>query len=332
VVSDSLPAISILGIGAVTPVGRDLDVISNSLTPVLRYPEEPGFRASDPALRDTSETGVAGKPLRINDTDLTLDSALSAQLRRADRFTKMAVAAASDAWKSAKDSCKGIPPERIGLFFCSGFGPHCRGFKFLDGILDSGETASSPTDFSHSVHGAASAYISRLLDLRGPSLNTTDFEIGFEEAVRVAQCWLNEGACDRVLLGAVEELGTVFLSCASRMLEGNLSVSPSEGAVFLMLARADVPGIARLNADASVASADLVIVEDPVILPETAVTSPITARRTVSFTHALGHSASASAFNLLGGLLAMRTDPSIDTAATLRTSSDGREVTLLLER
>ena len=248
--SDSLPAVSILGVGAVTPLGRDLRLISDSLTPVLRYAEEPGRLREDPALRGTSETGVAGNVLRVNDADLVLDASTNAQLRRADRFTKMAVAAASDAWKSARESCAGIPPERIGLFLCSGFGPHCRGFKFLDGILDSGDTASSPTDFSHSVHGAASAYISRLLDLRGPSLNTTDFEIGFEEAIRVAQCWLNEGTCDRVLIGAVEELGTVFLSCASRMLaERNESIPLGEGAMFLMVAKSRRPRHGPLERD-----------------------------------------------------------------------------------
>jgi hypothetical protein len=330
--SDALPAVSILGIGAVTPAGRDLGSISNQLTPVLRYAEEPGAACGFADQHAPIREAASGNALRVNDTDLTLDPAVSAQLRRADRFTKMAVAAATDAWNMANDSSTGIPPERIGLFLCSGFGPHCRGFKFLDGILDAGDTASSPTDFSHSVHGAAAAYISRLLDLRGPSLNSTDFEIGFEEAVRMAQCWLAEDACDRVLIGAVEELGTVFLSCASRMLEGNPSIAPSEGAVFLMLAKTDVPGLAKLSATATSTNVDLAIVENPVVMPVSAILSAITAKRTVTFTQAFGHSASASAFNLLGGLLAMRADRSIDTAATLRTSSDGRSVTLLLEK
>jgi len=352
-VSDDLPAVSILGIGAVTALGRDLDSISNQLTPVYRQISESvkfshapfsgrpqggvdicnhaPTRSCGTPLK-AAETGVVINALRVNDADLNLDPAMGAQLRRADRFTKMAVAAACDAWDMAKNSCAAIPPERIGLFLCSGFGPHCRGFKFLDGVLDSGETASSPADFSHSVHGAASAYISRLLDLRGPSLNTTDFEIGFEEAVRVAQCWLAEDACDRVLIGAVEELGAVFLSCAARMVEGTPTIAPSEGAVFLVLARTDVAGAAKLSATEPPAAVDLAIVEDPVVLPASAFLPAINAKRIVTFTSAFGHNASASAFNLLGGLLAMRADASIDTAATLRTSSEGRSVTLLLEK
>jgi hypothetical protein len=269
-------------------------------------------------------------PLRVDDKLLTLDPSLGARMRRADRFTKMAVAAATDAFTPA--SVAGIAPERIGLFFASGFGPHCRGFKFLDGILDMGDTAASPTDFSHSVHGAASAYISQLLDLRGPQLNSTDFEIGFEESIRLAQCWLNEGTCDRVLLGAVEELGEVYLDCARRMLGDRAEIVPGEGAVFLLLARNDVPGIARIDTTAESKNVDLLVIEDSPPLPSQAVTTEITAKQTISYAKHFGHCASTSAFNLLGTLLTMQADRSIDTAALLRQSSEGRLVSLLLEK
>ncbi len=303
--------LSILGIGAVTPIGRKLSEIASNLS----------------ASVDSS-----AEARRVSDTHLTMEPASAAQLRRADRFTKMAVAAASDAWSDAKSSCVGIAPERIGLFLCSGFGPHCRGFRFLDGIIDSGDTAASPTDFSHSVHGAASAYISRLLDLRGPSLNTTDFEIGFEEAIRVAQCWLNEGTCDRILVGAVEELGAVFEWCAGRMIEANSRITPGEGAIFFMLGRADADHPLRLDSNAIPTEADLVIVEHPVVLPRSVEVPNINARQKSTFTQAFGHSASALAFNVLAAVLAQRSESSIDTAAILRTSSEGRSVTLYLEK
>jgi hypothetical protein len=110
------------------------------------------------------------------------------------------------------------------------------------------------------------------------------------------------------------------------MLDGRPILSPSEGAVFLMLSPSTVSGIARLDADASPAAVDLLIVEDPVLF-----NSPTTmkSKQTISFTNLFGHSASATAFALLGGLLSLET---IDTAATLRTSSEGRTITLLLEK
>jgi hypothetical protein len=323
----TLPSLSILGVGAVTPRGR-----------VRAKIEDRGWKIEDSAAgsaRDLQSSildprSSRPEPLRVDNTILALDPSLGAQMRRADRFTKMAVAAATDAWRSA--GVAGVAPERAGLFFASGFGPHCRGFKFLDGILEMGDMAASPTDFSHSVHGAASAYISQLLDLRGPQLNSTDFEIGFEESIRLAQCWLNEGACDRVLLGAAEELGEVYLSCAKRILGDQAGIVPGEGAVFLLLARGDVPGFARIDATVQPSNVDLLVIEAPVVLPSQKVAAKISARQTISCTSRFGHSASASAFNLLGALLAMQEDGSIDTAALLRQSSEGRLVSLLLEK
>lgn len=205
--------VGILGIGAVTPIGRNLADIAGRLKESGLNPPH-GVRVSD---------------------DLLADPAISKRMRRADRFSRMAVAAAMDAWKQAESACEGVPRERIGLIVTSGFGPHCRGFRFLDGLLDCGDSAASPTDFSHSVHGTAAAYITELLELRGPSLSTTDFEAGFEEAVLLAQCWLQDQMCQRVLVGAVEELGDVMLHCVGRMIAPEQPTILGEGAIFFML-------------------------------------------------------------------------------------------------
>jgi hypothetical protein len=231
----------ILGIGAVTPLGRDLAAIAGR-------------------IRDTGPNPPNGA--RVSEELLT-DPAISKRMRRADRFSRMAAVAALDAWKRAGGSRGEVARGRIGLIVTSGFGPHCRGFRFLDGLLDCGDSAASPTDFSHSVHGTAAAYITELLELRGPVLSTTDFEVGFEEAVVLAQCWLSEGTCQRVLVGAVEELGEVMLHCVGRMIAPEQPTFLGEGALFFMLgpnisgaiATLDVttgpPGTQLRNADES---------------------------------------------------------------------------------
>jgi hypothetical protein len=305
---------SVLGIGAMTPLGRDLAEIARKL-------EEP--------------PDAAAQAFRVSDEMLT-DASLSRNLRRADRFTRMAVMAAVDAWKAAGPACADVPVERVGMILSSGLGPHCRGFKFLDGLIDAGDSAASPTDFSHSVHGAACAYISGLLGVRGPSLTMTDFEIGFEEAVRLAQCWLGEGACDRVLIGAVEEIGEVLLYCAARMLDETQRIVPGEGAMFMVLGPSDVGGgIARISGTAEAGKVDLLIIQPEVVPVAGGQAAGTEARETVTYSSHFGASASSPAFGVLGGLLAlgrMRNGRSIDNAATLRTRSDGRAATLLLER
>lgn len=315
-----IPAATIHGIGALTPIGRDLNEISR------RLGNDPGpprafFRVSDEFL---------------------VEPKIARSMRRADRFIKMAAIAALDAGTPPDLSCPGVASEQIGLIVTSGLGPHCRGFKFLDDVLDSGDSNALPTDFSHSVHGAAASYIAGLLDLRGPSLTTTDFEIGFEQAVLLAQCWLHQGTCRRVLVGAVEELGDTMIQMASQIPEAR-DLSPGEGAVFLMLGNSDVPGLAKIDAVGVPDKVDLLARDEPAILPGNDSQNTIVARNTVTFSPYFGHCAGSSAFQLLGLLLSLAarralgkpigsaaqpmTPAIVDNATTFRTSC-GKTYTL----
>jgi Beta-ketoacyl synthase, N-terminal domain len=319
----SLEPASILGIGAITPLGRDLKTIAQRLS----APPQPA-------------------EIFAVDDQLLADPTTSKGLRRADRFVKMAALAALDAWKNV------APPEamdRVGLIVTSGLGPHGRGFKFLDGILDCGDAEALPTDFSHSVHGAAASYIAGLLDLRGPSLSTTDFSFGFEQAILLAQTWLSEKTCDRVIVGAVEELGKVLIECAPKLLPTpRISPAPGtpafgseaqarrgegwgggfnlgEGAVFLTLGPQTIPTFATINANPQPITPDLLIIDHPMIFPQPF--PPAGARAT--FTPYFGHTASNSAFQTLGALLTLQS--TFDTAMTFRTSSNS-SASILIKR
>ena len=277
-----LPPASILGVGAVTSLGRDLDAIAREL--------------AQPARAFTDNLPVS---------DAILADPLLGKMRRADRFIKMATLATIDAWESAKPACAGGSMDRVGLILSSGFGPHCRGFRFLDGLLDFGDSAALPTDFSHSVHGAASAYITQHIDLRGPSLSITDFEIGFESAVLTAQCWLAEDACDRVIVGGVEELGQVMAHCAARMLPRDTGFPLGEGAVFMVLGPA-LAGPFTLDAAAIPSTVDLLILEDPAPPFRTGGPPSATASQAATVAGHFGHCAGTGAFQCLGGYLSLR--------------------------
>jgi 3-oxoacyl-[acyl-carrier-protein] synthase II len=280
----SLNPASILGIGAITPLGRDMA----SITQLLSMPGS-----------------IDSEVLRVHDELLT-DSTISRRMRRADRFGKMAALAAIDAWNDSQSLCADVPKERIGLIVASGFGPHCRGFRFLDGILDCGDSAALPTDFSHSVHGAAAAYITEILGLRGPSLSITDFEVGFEQAVQLAQCWLHEGGVDRVLVGAVEEVGEVMLHSAASILKDRPGFRPGEGAVFLMLGASQVAGFAQLDATIVPGDVQLLIRDEPELSSPSGRVPTLSSPQAITFTPYFGHSAISSAFHLLGGILSQR--------------------------
>jgi hypothetical protein len=236
----------------------------------------------------------------------------------------MAAIAACDAWKQTPQD---VPLERVGLIIASGLGPYNRTFRFLDGILEGGDANASPTDFSHSVHGAAAAYITELLELRGPCMTVTDFENGFEQSVQLAQCWLADGTCSRVIVGAVEELGDVLLHCVGRL---DARVAPGEGAVFLMLGPSDLAGVAHLDATRLPEHVDLLMVDDPPLLPAD-VPLQITAARTTSFTPHFGHIATGSAFQILGALLSAAAN-SVDSAATVKPLWRSASATLCLTK
>jgi hypothetical protein len=220
---------------------------------------------------------------------LLADPLVAKRMRRADRYSRMATVAAMDAWGAAVAHCKDVASGRVGMIVTTGFGPHGRGFKFLDGILDHGDDAAGPTDFSHSVHGAAAAYITELLGLRGPSLNNTDFDRGFTRALDLARCWLAEGVCDRVLVGAAEELGEVLEYAAGQLLPRPEPLS--EGAVFLVLGRADMPGTVQLP-----------------LTPAPAAVGDSSPRPPSTFADHFGLNASSDAFDLLGRLLTTSKD------------------------
>lgn len=224
-------------IGAVTTHGRGLDGLIQAVkggecgevNPCKAGPDStvPAFTVPDEALRS---------------------SKIPKSMRRADRLSRMAVLAAMEA--RDKNGLDEVDPERIGVILATGLGPHQRTFRFLDGLLEFGDDAGSPTDFSHSVHNAPAAYVSSVLQVRGPVHTVTDFDFGFQHALRLAECWLENDRSDVVLLGMAEELGEVMLHVCSRMLDmpakglmrpfafaERPAIVPGEGSIFLALER-----------------------------------------------------------------------------------------------
>jgi 3-oxoacyl-[acyl-carrier-protein] synthase II len=180
----------------------------------------------------------------VNDGDIA-DKVLLKKMRRADKFSKMAVVAASDAFH---DSGVENSKNRTGIILATAFGAHQTTFDFLDNIIDYGETQVSPTIFSNSVHNAAVSYIASALDITGPTLTVTRFSFPFQSALQLAQLWLLDGRCDSVLVGVADQCGEVMRYIYDRKLgtapDGKVRpfhFSPSsppvpgEGSVFFLV-------------------------------------------------------------------------------------------------
>lgn len=124
-------------------------------------------------------------------------------MRRADRFCKMAVAAAKAA---LQESCmEDFVPQLLGVIVATKYGPHKTTFSFLDDILDYNDTEVSPTKFSHSVHNAAASYIALQIGSRGPTMTITDFDDPCVCARQLARAWLREKRVENVLICLIDE-------------------------------------------------------------------------------------------------------------------------------
>lgn len=142
-------------------------------------------------------------------TDDDLKAARSKySLRRADRFTALAIAAIS------KLITEDIP-EETGLITVSSFGPHKTVFATLDGILDYPEDAIQPTKFSHSVHNAAASYIGTIFKIKGPTFAITGFDDIWEQATCLAETLLAAQMCPQIIVIQIEESGLLTQSAPS---------------------------------------------------------------------------------------------------------------------
>ena len=225
---------NVLGIGILFSGGRGIDAFENALKDGWQRPDVYDI----PRINKKTFAYIV-KPEHMD------DKGLFKKMRRADRFSKMAVIAASDA---IKDSGLDIAKSRTGIILSTAFGAHQTTFDFLDDIIDYGEVGVSPTTFSNSVHNAAASYIASALDITGPTLTVTRFFFSFQSALQLAQAWINDNCCDYVLVGAVDVCGEVMRYSFDKKLgtseDGkirpfNLSSPlppvPGEGSVFFLV-------------------------------------------------------------------------------------------------
>lgn len=179
-------------------------------------------------------------------TDSLTDYVAKRSLRRLDHYARLALLGGCLALDDA-----GITAEqrqRVGVIVASGYGATTTTFSFLDSVLDDGDHCASPTNFSNSVHNVAAAYLSMQLEMLGPNLTISQFEMSMSSALCNAVCWLQQGRVDTVLVGGVDEHCPVLNYCYQRYFEGDQAVSslkpfafdqqsaiPGEGAGFLVL-------------------------------------------------------------------------------------------------
>ncbi len=195
-----------------------------------------------------TQDGVLDYPVYSADPSPLKEFISPKKLRRVNKYSKIATLAASLA---LQDAGYDIPPHNanIAVIVASGYGASTTTFKFLDDIIQEGDEFASPTQFSNSVHSSAASHITILLQIQGPCLTVTQFEMSPVAALLNAQTWLREKRVDAVLLGGVDEINPVLLYCYQNLWKTQIpkaieplnfqkqTAIPGEGAAFMLLTR-----------------------------------------------------------------------------------------------
>lgn len=306
---------NILGIGIIFTQGMGMDSFENALKKGWQSPSEAGA----PHLKDKK------LPAFTVNLETAADRSLLKKTRRSDKFSKMAVLAASDTLQNSR--IENINKKNIGVILATAFGAHVTTFDFLDNILDYGEAAVSPTTFSNSVHNAAASYITSVLDIHGPALTVTNFYFCFQYALQLAQTWLDQGRCEYVLVGAVDQYGDVLGYVSDHKLttakDGKIRPFsfkptcqvPGEGAVFFLVSRENsdnvyckVEDIRFDNDNVQIPQVDLNIIDaDGMLADESAYKISISPDvPTAAYSPIFGSMMIGSAFNCAAGALMLK--------------------------
>jgi 3-oxoacyl-[acyl-carrier-protein] synthase II len=315
---------NILGMGIVSARGRGTESFEKALQEGWKRPEE----INAPSGRKTFAYKV--------DPQAVSDRTLLKNMRRADKLSKMAVVAASEALASSgidnltpspHPSPAGGEGAKIGVIVATAFGAHVTTFDFLDDILEYGEANVSPTTFSNSVHNAAASYISSALGIEGPTLTVTQFFFSFHSALQLARAWLHEKRCEYILVGAVEQYGDVLayiqetkltLAQDGRIRPFHLGPAyqvPGEGSVFFLVSNknkdnafCEIQDISVNSEGEDVPQADVNIIDTDGLLEDESVYKSCLSPDVpaASYSPLSGSMMTGSAFNCAAGALMLR--------------------------
>lgn len=161
-------------------------------------------------------------------------NALSRQLRRADDFIRLGVAAAHNA-VAARRETGSLCLDTTGLFLGTAFGPMETNFEVLDQVVTAQQV--SPILFSHSVFNAAAGYMASIFAIKGCTMTLTDFGFPFFRALEQGYLAVAGGWLSSCLVLQVETYSELLHD--ARKVHNPDSVKWQPGAVCWLLEKSD---------------------------------------------------------------------------------------------
>jgi len=138
------------------------------------------------------------------------DFLAAAKVRRLDRVSQMAVAAARLAFE---DAHLGSTPEvvpSIGVILGSGFSGLVSTEAFFRGLLEMGPSGANPMLFPNTVPNAPASQVAIEMGFKGPNVTLSHKEVSGENAIAYACDLIRHGRAEVILAGAVDELSQIL--------------------------------------------------------------------------------------------------------------------------
>lgn len=221
---------ALIGMGWVTPLGRDLDVVWRAIQ---------DERAPHPVLASLSFSSKSCPVLRVPEADLVEAEALP-RLRRSSRISHLAVTAAHDAISRAELTAEQL--ERTALVFATSDGGIAYTRRFYAEVVKS--DTGSPLLFPETVYNAPTSHIAARLGLSGEAITLAGDAASGLAAVRHGCALLASGEVDHCLIVSAQEVDEITCEAYRNLglIRGEIGQeSPgsyfAEGAAALVLAR-----------------------------------------------------------------------------------------------
>ena len=196
--SDSHRRVVITGLGAITPVGKD---VSSTWSALLA-----GKSGARPiTLFETTDEYVTRIACEVKDFD-PLTFLEKKEARRYDRFAQFSVGAADEAMRSAglEGTPKGVAPERFGVIFGSGIGGIATMEAQHDLLKDRGPGRVSPFFIPMFIPDIAAGLISIRFGAKGPNYATVSACASSAHAIGDAFRFIQRGDADIMIAGGGE--------------------------------------------------------------------------------------------------------------------------------
>ncbi len=185
----------ITGVGAVTPLGNDVDTFWSNLLA--------GESGAGPLTRFDASNLPSRIAAEVKDFDPS-EYIDPKEARRLDLFAQYAIVAAEQACRQAGLTPNGYDPQRGGVLIGSGIGGITTLLDQHKVLLERGPRRVSPFLIPMMISDIASALISIRYNLRGPNYTTTSACASGTHAIGNSYLAIREGRADLMVTGGSE--------------------------------------------------------------------------------------------------------------------------------